>query len=212
MEVDDRQSVCPYSVHTIDKNADIGRMWYMAQGRLLKELRVEKGTSQEEVAEYLGMSRPTYVALEQGRRELTLSEAEKVSRMYELSLEEIFAGKKVAVQKIINLPKKAESKIEPRINIPQERIPKFKQVLLYILSKTAGKPNVGMTVLYKLLYFIDFDYYEKHDEQLMGLRYIKNTHGPTPKMFAAVVRNMQESGDLANDSPVFVCRICSNQS
>jgi len=31
-----------------------------------------------------------------------------------------------------------------------------------------------MTVLYKILYFIDFDYYEKYEEQLMGALYIKN--------------------------------------
>ena len=42
-------------------------------------------------------------------------------------------------------------------------------------------------MLYKLLYFIDFDYYEKYEEQLIGAKYIKNTHGPTPVMFAKIV-------------------------
>ena len=41
-------------------------------------------------------------------------------------------------------------------------------------KKSAAKSNVGMTVLYKLLYFIDFDYYEKFEEQLIGATYIKN--------------------------------------
>ena len=35
-----------------------------------------------------------------------------------------------------------------------------------------------MTVLYKLLYFIDFDYYEKFEEQLVGATYIKNHLDP----------------------------------
>jgi uncharacterized phage-associated protein len=53
-----------------------------------------------------------------------------------------------------------------------------------------------MTVLYKLLYFIDFDYYEKYEKQLMGLTYIKNTHGPTPREFVSVVKRMKASGEL----------------
>ena len=57
-----------------------------------------------------------------------------------------------------------------------------------------AKSNVGETVLYKLLYFIDFDFYEKYEEQLMGLTYIKNTHGPTPREFKLVVDEMVSEG------------------
>ena len=60
-----------------------------------------------------------------------------------------------------------------------ENIDKFEQVFLYVLSKVGGKPNVGETVLHKLMYFIDFDYYEKHDESLTGIFYKKNRHGLT---------------------------------
>jgi hypothetical protein len=67
-----------------------------------------------------------------------------------------------------------KEKQEIRIDVPQKNLKKFKEVLLYILEKVGGKPNVGMTVLYKLLYFIDFDYYEKFEEQLIGATYIKN--------------------------------------
>ena len=56
---------------------------------------------------------------------------------------------------------------------------KFEQVFLYVLSKVGGKPNVGETVLHKLMYFIDFDYFEKYEEQLTGIKYKKNHHGPT---------------------------------
>ncbi len=45
---------------------------------------------------------------------------------------------------------------------------KFKEVLLYILGKVGSLPNVGETVIYKLLYFIDFDYFEMYEEQLIG--------------------------------------------
>jgi len=170
----------------------------MSQARLLRQLREERGESQETVAKGIGVSRPTYISLEQGKRELTLSEAERISRMFDISLDSIVLGKK-PVESVLPASSRKEPKeagADMRISVPNESLDKFKQVLLYVLSKTAGKPNVGMTVLYKLLYFIDFDYYEKYDEQLMGLRYIRNHHGPTPRMFAAVVQEMKASGEL----------------
>jgi len=63
--------------------------------------------------------------------------------------------------------------------------------LLYILNKVGAKKNIGVTALYKLLYFIDFDYYEKYEKQLMGLQYIKNHYGPTPVAFTKVVTGME---------------------
>ena len=80
--------------------------------------------------------------------------------------------------------------------MPQKNLKKFKEVLLYILEKVGGKSNVGMTVLYKLLYFIDFDYYEKFEEQLIGATYIKNHFGPTPVEFKKIVESMEEKGEL----------------
>ena len=47
---------------------------------------------------------------------------------------------------------------------------KAKQVILYILNKVGP---MSEKKLQTLLYFIDFDYYEKHWEKLMGFEYIK---------------------------------------
>ena len=60
-----------------------------------------------------------------------------------------------------------------------KKIKKFEQVFLYVLSKVGGKPNVGETVLHKLMYFIDFDFFEKYNDYLTGIQYKKNHHGPT---------------------------------
>ena len=65
------------------------------------------------------------------------------------------------------------------IRIEEERPDVFRQVILYVLDRVGGKPNVGEAVLHNLFYFIDFDYYEKFEENLMGETYIKNGYGPT---------------------------------
>jgi uncharacterized phage-associated protein len=93
-----------------------------------------------------------------------------------------------------------------RINIPQERADKFEQTLLYILEKIGGKPNIGKTVLFKLLYFIDFDYYEKYEEQLIGAKYIKNVYGPTPVMFAKIVEQLEKDGKIEKIKSKFYTR------
>lgn len=60
-----------------------------------------------------------------------------------------------------------------RIKAPIKDIAKFKEAFLYILQKTAHLPHIGRDEIFSMLYFIDFDYYEKYEEQFMGLTYIK---------------------------------------
>ena len=170
----------------------------------LRTLRTEGGFSQEEIAKEIGVSRSSYINIEQGKKELSLTEASDLARVFGISIDELLNGK-VDVAKIIletNNPKSKKNKEvknpvpADRISVPQERVEKFKQVLLYILAKVGGKPNIGQTVLYKLLYFIDFDYYEKYDEQLIGARYIKNTHGPTPVIFPKIIKELEKEGKI----------------
>ncbi|MEI6553291.1 MAG: type II toxin-antitoxin system antitoxin SocA domain-containing protein [bacterium] len=188
----------------------------------IKNLRVEKNLSQIKIAKELGISRSSYIAFEQGKRDLFLHEAGKLSKIFQISLEEIQQGKLMPTEFVLNKKAEKESpavkqykissgagismgtgvakvlKDEPyyRISEPQEYVDKFKQILLYILSKIGGKPNIGQTVLYKILYFIDFDYYEKYMEQLIGARYIKNTHGPTPIIFPKIIKELEKEGKI----------------
>lgn len=151
----------------------------MITAKKLLQLRKKFGIAQAALAQRLGMSRPTLLKIEKGDRVLTKEEAQRAQDFFDM-LD----------------PDAPVPKNDMRINIPQQNLEKFEQVLLYILQKIGAKPNVGMTVLYKLLYFIDFDYYEKYETQLMGLTYFKNTHGPTPREFKKVVDEMSEHDKL----------------
>ena len=81
-------------------------------------------------------------------------------------------------------------------NSPAGDIAKVEQLLLYIFQKVADKPNVGETVLHKLLYFIDFDHYEIHEEPLMGCRYVRNHYGPTVVGLDQWLADMVIRGDI----------------
>ena len=168
----------------------------------IQKLRKKQGFSQEYLAKQINLSRPTYVQIEKGERELTISEARKLAQIFNLSLEDFLAGKKekkvtILIQKKEATKKKQKpEKTEIRISVPQKKLDKFKEVLLYVLEKVGAKANVGETVLYKLLYFIDFDFYEKYEEQLMGATYIKNYHGPTPIELKSIIEQAEKKGEI----------------
>ena len=79
----------------------------------------------------------------------------------------------------------------------------FRQVILYVLDKVGDKENVGEKVLHKLLYFIDFDYYEKFEESLMGERYIRNIHGPTSTSLNRELNHMVENGEIERTESLY---------
>jgi len=167
----------------------------------LKELRQKNNVSQEFLANHIGISRPTYAQLEIGSRKMLVVEAQKIVQFFGLSLDDFLAEKetplpKVELEKEFKSRKQISKTPEIRISVPQENVKKFKEVLLYILEKIGARPNIGEAVICKLLYFIDFDYYEKYEEQLIGAKYIKNHHGPTPVAFPEIVKRMEKGGDL----------------
>lgn len=171
---------------------------------LIKELREKQGSSQVYMAKMLGLSRPTYIQMEKGEREPTISEVKKLADVFSVPMGIFFAEGGNTWTTFVTLSSKNESMnqaVKPteqdiRIHVPQKNLEKFKEVLLYILEKVGAKPNVGETVLYKLLYFIDFDFYEKFEKQLIGATYIKNRLGPTPVEFKAIVDDMKKNNEI----------------
>ena len=160
-------------------------------------MRKKHNLTQEFLASKIGVSRPTYIQIEQGEKDLTISAAQKLADIFGISFEDFLAGREPKHEVILEkakADKKADSDIQ--IRITQKNLDKFKHVLLYILEKVGSKPNVGESVLHKLLYFIDFDYYEKFEENLMGATYIKNHHGPTSVELGTILKDMQKNGEI----------------
>lgn len=165
--------------------------------KFIHQQRINHKFTQEYLASKLGISRPTYIQIERGERELSISEAKKLAAIFDMDFYKLLSGVQPSEYKVI-LEKNDTTKKQNdmQIRVTEKNLEKFKQVLLYVLSKVGGKPNVGETVLHKLLYFIDFDYYEKFEENLMGATYIKNHHGPTSVELGAIVADMHEKGEL----------------
>ena len=162
------------------------------------------GLSQEEVAKSLSISRPTYLKLEKGIIKPTAEQKALLARIFGVSEETL---EKVVSESIEQnqMPSSISDDLRMR-DMPIENVEKFKEVLLYILGKVGSRPNIGQTALYKLLYFIDFDYFEKFEEQFIGATYIRNTYGPTPVSFAKIVKQMEREGRLVEVKSKFFDR------
>jgi transcriptional regulator with XRE-family HTH domain len=169
---------------------------YEKIGRRIKELRERAGMSQDALAKNMNLPRPAISQIEMGSRKIATDELLKFSQIFHVPVDDLLnPGKEPEVSFQEEKAGKA-TKPQLRVSVPQKNLRKFKEVLLYILNKVGAKENIGETVVYKLLYFIDFDFYEKYEDQLVGATYIKNKYGPTPVEFAKIVEKMVKDGEI----------------
>jgi transcriptional regulator with XRE-family HTH domain len=165
-------------------------------GQRITELRKRKGWSQEELAKQVNISRPSLAQIELGNRSVNILELQKLSLVLEFSLDDFMSEDFSVNVEVESKTDNVSDEKKERISLPALQAGKFKNVLLYILERCAGKPNVGETVLYKLLYFSDFNYYELYEEHLTGARYRKLPYGPVPQGLDTLINQMIAKGEL----------------
>ena len=67
---------------------------------------------------------------------------------------------------------------------------KYRNVILFFAENV---PNLGKTKLNKLLYFLDFDHFEKYGTSVTDDSYINKDLGPVPEHSEEIVCAMQEA-------------------
>lgn len=164
-------------------------------GQRISNLRKLKGLSQEELAFSSDLSRTMITQIELGNRKLSVLELKKISDCLTISIDKLLADNYTTPNVEAEITNKGIHTSE-RISVPELKVQKFKNILLYILEKCAGKSNVGETLLYKLLYFSDFNYYELYEEHLSGAQYRKLPFGPVPQKMDTVISSMIKDSQL----------------
>ena len=155
-------------------------------GKRIKEFREDLELSQEQVAKKLGLPRPSISQIESAQREVSSIELAKLAEIFGVSPDVLLSREST---------RKMSGRIKPS-GMPKLNREKFRQVLLYVLERCGARANVGETVIYKLLYFIDFNFYELYEEYLTGEAYRKISFGPAPCHFKEIVEKMVERGEL----------------
>jgi transcriptional regulator with XRE-family HTH domain len=165
-------------------------------GERIAELRKLKGLTQEDLAKSVKISRTSLTQIESGNRSVDILELSELSKVLRFSLDDFMSEDFTPNHDITIREEKKSIKQEERISIPKLEVNKFMNVFLYMLERCAGKPNIGETVLYKLLYFSDFNYYEIYEEHLTGATYRKLQYGPVPQKFDAIIQQMIEKKQI----------------
>lgn len=158
-------------------------------GQKIKQLRESRDLNQAEMAKKIGLSRVAVSMIESGKRDLEALELAKIAKVFNIPVDFLLRNEESAP------PKKESRALGKKLEFKKD---KLKDIILYILNKCGGKPNIGETVLYKLLYFVDFDNFELHGASISGMRYVKLQYGPVPHAseYSSAVKEMASDGDI----------------
>jgi uncharacterized phage-associated protein len=74
-------------------------------------------------------------------------------------------------------------------------IEKYKNTILYLANKLGGKIK-GKKKLAKLLYFVDFDFFEKYENSITGTTYKHLPMGPVPSNLIETLDLLKKEGSL----------------
>ena len=66
---------------------------------------------------------------------------------------------------------------------------KYKNTILFFAEKIQNG-TLGKLKLMKLLYFLDFDYFEKYGTSITGDKYLRFDNGPVPQMAEKILKEM----------------------
>lgn len=165
-------------------------------GQRIAALRKRKGLSQEELARRVNISRPSLAQIELGNRTVSGLELLDLAEVLGFSIDGLLAKDfSSELEGETKMEEKAMAEIG-RVSVPTLSRRKLQTVLLYLLERCAGKPNVGETVLNKLLYFADFNYFEQYEEHLTGATYRKLPFGPVSTSLDRILEQMVEEGKI----------------
>src|SRR3989344_9585661 len=139
--------------------------------KFIKETRLKKGLSQSDLALKLAISRPSYIAIEHGKRELTMGEFEKLANVLNVSFEEVEAGE------------------SPNYD-------KYKQMILAFLRLDKKIPK---TKLAKLVYLADAGWFYYNLKSMSGMQYRKIQYGPVADSYFRIIDELYENGQIEID-------------
>lgn len=150
-------------------------MAHTTYGDFIRRHREALGLLQQTVADKIGVSRSTYLSVERGTKELSLSEAESLSRLFGITVDELL----------------------------QNRVPnveKYKQmILMYLKLAKEDGICVKKTKLAKLLYFADFAWFYKNLESMSGMNYRRIDFGPVPNEYFSTLEELADEGKIEVD-------------
>lgn len=165
-------------------------------GARIIQFRKAKGLSQDDLAKSISISRPSLVQIELGKRNIDIFEMQHLASVLGFSIDEFLSANSMTTSEpdVAYITKNTIPK--ERLSIPVFDFHKFKNTFLYIIEKTAGKANINESILYKILYLIDFNNYEIYETHLSTILYRKLSGCPIPKNIGAILKKLLDDESI----------------
>jgi len=150
----------------------------------IKLARLSRGYTQEEVARALGVSRPIYISIESGKKELTVSQAEALSSMLRIGIDDII-GVADGMSVFTDIISATE---------------KYKQMIINCIKYGSDDDGrIPKTKLAKLVYLADFAWYYINSSPMSCMTYRKLAHGPVADVYFRALDEMEEDGVIIRE-------------
>ncbi|MBR2659634.1 helix-turn-helix domain-containing protein [Candidatus Saccharibacteria bacterium] len=147
--------------------------------------RRAKGLTQAQAAEAIGVSRPTYAKIENGEKELTLSQVKVLAKVFGVDIDELLH--------------EAEGTAE-FVNVI-EVLEKYKQMIACMIKYGADDDGkITKVKLAKLVYMTDFIYYYETCRSMSGVTYIKYPRGPVAEAYFVAVDDLENNGVILREN------------
>lgn len=142
-------------------------------------IRKMRGITQEEAAKVIGISRPSYIAIEAGKKELTISQMQTLLNLFGASFDDLLAREKSSSEFV-----KYAAKVD-----------KYREMIFSVIKYGAGDDGrITKNKLAKLVYLSDFIWYYITLEPMSGMIYRKLPHGPVPDVYFRILDDAVEDG------------------
>ncbi|MCL2044959.1 MAG: DUF4065 domain-containing protein [Oscillospiraceae bacterium] len=150
----------------------------------IEQARLARGYTQEQVAHAIGVSRPTYINIEAGKKDLTIRQAEALSSMLRISFDDIL-GIADGTSAFSDIIKSTE---------------KYKQMILNALKHGADDDGkITKTKLAKLVYLADFIWYYLNSSPMSGMTYRKLQRGPVADVYFRALDELEDDGTIIRE-------------
>ena len=142
--------------------------------------------SQDDVSQALDMTRPAYKQLETNDRTPTNAELIAISELFGVRIEALLGSEPLTDDALIKAGTIANG---------IDRV-KYRNIILYLAQEVGARPNVGETVFYKLIYFIETLARMRLGKGIINEQFYKMQYGPVPASFSTITREMIDANEL----------------
>lgn len=160
---------------------------------LITKLRKSTGVSQEELAQALGISRPTLIAIEKGKADITLTQLKKLAEFFDIPVE-IIMNDELKDSRKVDMQEHSKKSFQRFLNL----------ILECIKHGADDDGKITKTKLAKLVYLCDFASYYKYLEPISGFEYKRLQLGPVPIEFFDIIDTNEAIGVEKSDKAMMI--------